>query len=360
MHDRPDQLDQIDELVTGGERRHGRFAQRPVTVNPLDEFSGLRRLVRRTRLKEWISFALVHPEVWASMIVQDAKYLGTSELFAYDAAGGAIHHHEAITRGGVARLPDALFGATGGLERRGYRIEYRFGEPRGLHHISVDFDATKDAPAIRAELELDGSSATPPLSVSAPLRGGSMYTYKAAFPVLGWLRVGDREYRFEPDRDLAILDEHRSLLPYRTDWTWGTFATQQDGGVVAANFASRPTVAGTEEESCVWTPTAVEPLADISFTADGDDPLDPWRIRSRDGRLDLHFEPVHREAVKHQLGVFASDYFMLYGRYSGRCAGRTGATRSTAPTGCASACTRASDPGPAAVPGSATFWLRNR
>ena len=62
-----------DQLVTDGSRQHGRLPQRPAVVNPLDEFGGLRRLVRRTRLKEWIGFALVHPEVWASMIVQDAK-----------------------------------------------------------------------------------------------------------------------------------------------------------------------------------------------------------------------------------------------------------------------------------------------
>jgi hypothetical protein len=319
----PTQLDQPDQLVIDGTRQHGRFGQRPTTANPLDEVRGLRRLARRTRLKEWIGFAVVHPELWASMIVQDAKYLGTSELYAFDAASSRIDHHEAITRG-AARLPIELFGADSGLDRPGYRVEYRFGDPGGRHTISVDIAATATAAAVRAELELDGASATPPLSVSAPLRGGSMYTYKSVFPVSGWLRVGEREYTFDPGRDLAILDEHRSVLPYRTDWTWGTFATQHDDGIVGANFASRPKVAGSEEESCLWTPSAAEPLADLVFTQRGDDPLDPWSIRSRDGRLDVEFEPVHREAVRHQLGVFAIDYFMLYGRYSGTVRGEAG------------------------------------
>jgi hypothetical protein len=143
-----------------------------------------------------------------------------------------------------------------------------------------------------------------------------MYTNKVLFPVEGLLRVGDREFVFDAGRDLAILDEHKSFLPYRTMWTWGTFATQTPA-LIGANFVDRPELPGEQEESCIWTPTAAESLADVAFDRETPAPLSPWHIASADGRLDVTFTPEGRKDVKHQLGVFAIDYFQAYGTYRG-------------------------------------------
>jgi len=311
----------IDALVTDGIRRHGRFTGRPVEVNPLDDAGPLLRPLRRSRLKEWIGFVFLQPEIWASMIVQDAKYLATSDVITFAPVSGATRH-QTLCRSADVKLPDALAGARAGVTRPGYEVCYGFDGSDGPHRIRIDVAATADQPPVRAELELDGSSTPPPLSVSAPLpsrlsSNAAMFTYKHIFRVAGTLQVGGDSYEFDPARDLAIVDEHRSSLPYRTRWVWGTFASHVDGEVVGANFAHRPKVPGSEEESCLWTPTAAEPLADVDFDHDPADRLGPWRIRSRDRRLDVVFEPSNREEVRQQLGLFAIDYFMMQGRYSG-------------------------------------------
>jgi hypothetical protein len=87
--------------------------------------------------------------------------------------------------------------------------------------------------------------------------------------------------------------------------------------ITGANFADRPSTPGEEEESCIWTPGACEPLADIEFAQQGSGPSSPWHICSRDGRLDVIFEPEGRKQVRHQLGIFAIDYFQLFGTYRG-------------------------------------------
>lgn len=195
--------------------------------------------------------------------------------------------------------------------------------------------ATAEQPAIVADVELDGAAAPPPLSVSAPLPsssllpttspGSAMYTYKCVYPVTGTLRIGNEEYTFDPGRDMAIVDEHRSSLPYRTRWVWGTFAARVEGALVGANFVHRPKPPGSEDESCLWVPTAAEALTDVDFTHDPSEPLGPWQIRSRDGRLEVTFEPLNREEVRRQFGALSIDYFMLQGVYSGTltAAGRT-------------------------------------
>ncbi|HEX3803167.1 MAG TPA: DUF2804 family protein [Solirubrobacteraceae bacterium] len=308
---------QPNTLVSANTRTYGRLPSRPQVVNPLDEFVGLEQRLRWLRLKEWIGFTLVHPELYSSMVVQDAHYVASSEIYAYDCRSGELHQHASNALGGSLELPSELFGSACSYVRPGYEIQYEFGAERGTHTIRFDVAPTERAPALRGELTLDGGAASPPLSVSSRLPGGAMYTHKRLYPASGSIQVGAAEFVFEPSRDLAIIDEHRSFLPYRTRWLWGTFARIALDGPVGANFISRPELPGEPEESCIWTPDAGEPLAGISFAPASADPLSPWHIWSADGRLDVTFEPDGRKDVKHQLVVAAIDYFQLFGRYTG-------------------------------------------
>ena len=318
----------METLVTQGRRATGRFDTRPTRVNPLDAFGGLGRRARRLRLKEWIGWTFMHPEISASMILQDANYLASSEIYVRDAASRRLTQHSANGRGGSLRLPEALYGSSPSIERPGYRIAYDLGPLGGTHRIQVDIAAKGDEPAIKAELELDGARASAPLSVSQPLRPrGEMYTHKLVFPVGGTLSVGEHTYRFLPERDLVILDEHKTFLPYRTHWLWGTFASHEADGIVGANFCERPDAPGTPGESCLWLPDAAGSptcvgLDQVAFVAESDDPLTRWHGFSHDGQLEVTFTPDGRKDVKHQLVLAAIDYWQLYGTWSGTLAGR--------------------------------------
>ena len=304
-------------LVSEGTRRYGRLTERPGRVNPLDEFSGPERLLRRLRLKEWLGFTLTHPDWASSMILQDAHYLASSEIYAAERGSGVSLQHAANAAGGSLRLPQSLPGSRPGLRKPGYLLEYEFSDGGGPHRIRIDIAATDSAPAFAGDLELDAARASAPLSVSHKMPGGRLYTHKALFGVSGTLRAGDAEIVFDPSRDLAILDEHKSFLPYRTRWLWGTFGTRADGAPVGANFGARPSVPGEEEESGLWVPGACEPLADIAFTPRSSDRMARWSVTSADGRLDADFTPQGRKDVRHQLGLFEIDYFQLYGTYRG-------------------------------------------
>jgi len=318
-------MPQAESLAAGGFPSWGRLPDRPPVADPLAGIRGIPRRWADLRLKEWVGFTLVHPELFGSMIVQDAKYLTSAELYVHDRASGELHEHAASGGRGALELPRALLsGGECGFRASGFELRYGFDADAGRHTIRVDVAATADAAAVSGELVLDAAQASAPLVVNARLNehAATMFTHKRVFAVSGMLRVGECEYRFDPARDLAILDEHRSRLPYRASWTWGTFAFRAPGGGIAgANFATRPQPAGEEEESGIWVPGAVEPLSDVTFSPEGAMPLSPWTMRSADGRLDVAFTPEGRKGVRKQFGVVAIEYFQLYGTYRGSVAG---------------------------------------
>lgn len=318
----------VEVLATAGDRAWGRFADRPRIVRPADEFTGWQRGFQDWRTKEWVGFTLVHPELFGSMIVQEAKYLASSELYACDAVSGELHERHGSMRGGTVGIPaDLLHGGRVRFAdaKRGYRLDYDFDEERGHHSVFIDAAGTDAAPAITGELVLRTAGASGPLAVSTPLaRGAAMFTYKRAFPASGTIRIGEREYDFDPSRDLAIIDEHRTHLPYRTEWMWGTFASTVDGAVVGANLCAREQL-GAEEESCIWAGGAAEPLSHVAFIPTAEDPLAEWAVASADGRLEVMFTPLGRKGVRRNAVVAGIDYAQLYGTYRGVVRGDDGA-----------------------------------
>lgn len=242
---------ELDRLVDAGQggRRYGRFAARCDSVNPLDEYSGAARSLRRLRLKEWIGFTLLHPDLYSSMIIQDANFLASSEIYAYPRAAGALFQHAANAKGGSLGMPERLPGSHPVFAKPGYRLEYTFDEDGKSARVFGDIAATEKAPAFRLDLVLHADRASAPLSVSSRLPGGQ------------------------------------------------------------------------EEESCIWTPSACEPLSDVTFTPSASS----WHVASADGRLDLTFTPEGRKDVKVQLGIFALAYYQLFGSYSGTLRSLSGA-----------------------------------
>ncbi|WP_052460527.1 DUF2804 family protein [Microbacterium gorillae] len=303
-----------ENLVVDGAIRYGWMRARPRVANPLEGAAGPIGWLRRTRLKEWIGLFVAHSEWSAGFILQDAKYHRASDVHAYHGDTDTLVTHS--TRGEVS-LPANALETTSSVSGPGYDIRLVFGGPGGTHRITIDVAASTEGPAMRGELLLHGEGSSAPLSVSERLTRGSLYTWKETFPVSGELRVGDSTIRFEPARDVAIIDEHRSLQPYRTDWTWGTFGFPTASGIVGANFVTRPHRAGQQGESALWADGVCEPLGDITFVPSGQDPLAPWTITSDDGGLAVEFTPKRRKPTVLSLGVFAMDYVMMYGSYRG-------------------------------------------
>jgi len=95
----------IDRLASPGHRESGRFADRPRRVVPAERYRGLRRAFEGSRTKEWVGFTLIHPEIHGAMIIQEAKYLASSEIYLVDIASGSLDEHAASARGGSIRPP---------------------------------------------------------------------------------------------------------------------------------------------------------------------------------------------------------------------------------------------------------------
>lgn len=101
-----------------------------------------------------------------------------------------------------------------------------------------------------------------------------------------------------------------------THWNWACLSGEAAGLRVGLNLSC-----GVNEtsfsENCYWLDDELLPVAGVHFQFDRDDPLQPWRILSGDGQVELEFQGygLHRERL--DLGLLASNFKQVFGRFRG-------------------------------------------
>lgn len=314
-------------LVHDGRVRRGAF-RLPFRTPGFEaaDLTGLGACVPFLRLRQrfWFGYAVNHPDVYLATIAIDLGVATISALYFFERATNTYGEHTSFTldprRGRVASNP---WDDRSLVEAPGHRVAYRHWLDRARHEVSIDVAATRDAPAVRAEVVMHEDLATvTPLVTSLPATGRwFMYTHKAHAPGSGFVRVGDREYRLDPGRDLVNLDEHKAAYPYRQEWTWGTFGGRDPSGrILAANLCTNVNYTDEEggNENRLWVGPRMDPLGAASFRFDAGDPLRPWTVGESGGRLDLVFSPDGMKRQRTGGGPFRLDYFQAYGRWRGR------------------------------------------
>lgn len=331
-----------DALVDSrGKARFGVYQGVCKNVN-LDEaeltWAGVRlpRALVRFRLKEWQHFALILPDLFCGLAVVDAKFLATSWCHVVDRLSG--HHFEHGRQGLLAERKVArelwddntVFrarggggagGGRGGGDARGYRIEVHNHLARGEHRLFVDIAASRGKPAVRAELTcVHDLEEIRPLVVMLPVGPNrAMYSHKVALPLKGTVEVGGERSVAVQESSFAIVDVHKAHYPHHTWWKWATFAGRGPSGRLVAlnltrNVNSRDDV---HNENALWVDGRIERLGPALFDFDPKRVLDPWRIRTADGRVDLTFRPQGERAERVHAGLIKSAFHQPYGTFEG-------------------------------------------
>jgi hypothetical protein len=148
------------------------------------------------------------------------------------------------------------------------------------------------------------------------------YTSKhQARPATGTLRVGEREQVLGDQGATAwgVLDVGRGRWPYRTRWNWGSGAGRAtDGRVVGLQVGGKWTQGTPATENGVIVDGRLVKLGDeLIWEYDWDAPLEPWRVRSPDGSLDVTLTPVHDRHDRIELGVAGTEVHQVFGSWTG-------------------------------------------
>ena len=304
---------------------HGRVAfglrDDPVdVVNALDfdlrDPFGRRRRGWRRRLahKRFQYFGGIAEDVVFGCALADMRVVGLVFVYAWRPADGRMLIERSF-RLPSARGLDLTDSPTDGSSRfaRGEaRVEMRYGS-----------DGKRLAVRLGTALAIDAHLADAPpyhplVICTQAGKTGWVYAQKTAgAPVAGTLRAPGLAVDLAAAGCFGHHDFSSGFMRRETVWNWACLSGRStDGACIGLNLSC-----GVNEtswtENCLWIDDALVKVDFGRFAFDRDDLTAPWRVTSGDGAVRLVFTPAGSHQERLSLGVVATDFHQLFGRFEG-------------------------------------------
>jgi hypothetical protein len=160
------------------------------------------------------------------------------------------------------------------------------------------------------DAELDARHAAPFLLAVGPVQHGAVHATQKSpgMPLTGSVRAGGRTY--DLGGGVGSIDYSNGLLARETAWRWASAHTLELGFNLQAGYFGQC-------ENALWVRGRLVPLGAAHFEFERGMARGPWRIRTEDGLLDLHFEPQGERREDRSLVIAASRYVQPLGTFSG-------------------------------------------
>ncbi len=287
------------------------------------------RLLKR---KRWLYTFAATPEVAAVFAVIDLGYTSSAFAVAVDLKDrrpladvsflGAPGPQVAVSDRPGAGLA-ASFRTIGG------RLSARRGEEDERYQLEVDVSRvrTGSLQSFQWRGELLVAGGPPALTLIAPVEQDGLVNVtqkRSGLLALGSLEAGGK--RFRMDGGVGGLDYTQGYLARHTAWRWAFAAGRlADGTPVGFNFAEGFNEGSGQTENALWVGDRIYPLGSARFEYDPKELLDPWRVRTDDGAVDLRFKPIYVHREEKDLRLVVSHFAQPVGLFEGtvRVQGRT-------------------------------------
>lgn len=182
-------------------------------------------------------------------------------------------------------------------------------------HLLIDFgselhiDAWMDEPA-----DYQTQSLCTPCAVN-----GWVYAQKtAALPVQGTLECALGKINLHDVHCYGHHDFSAGYMRRDTFWNWACFSMPPRGKLPAIGLNISWGVNETGySENCIWLGNECIELPQVQFDYNRDHMLAEWHAISRDGSVDLRFEPAGKHSEELNLLFLATNFHQIFGRFEG-------------------------------------------
>jgi hypothetical protein len=290
-------------------------------------------LTRLTKHKKWIYTFCATREVIALYAIADLTYTSNAFVVVVDRAERRVLVDR--TRLGLpppfTKVNERPAEGLAASFRLPGRIAYQAAWPAGGTTVTQSVCEA----SLRWDGSLDTSGGAPALTVIAPVSDGGVVnvTQKwAALPTRGTLHAVGRA--FDLAGGVGGMDYTNGYLARHTAWRWAfACGTLEDGRRIGLNLVEGFNEANQDvNENALWLGDELIPLGRARFEWNKNDPLQPWRVKTVDGAIDLGFSPIGAHREHRDYRIVKSHFVQPVGHFDGtiKAQGRTLAIRELA------------------------------
>lgn len=284
------------------------------------------RLARHFHYKQFQYFGIVSDQVLAGCALANTAWLGIAFFYIFEPRSGRLEEY--TWRSPLAHSLSLSDSPVQGRShfRRG-KVDIAMGYHRTTEGL-LEKQLQLTMPGTRLNATLHEQPSYMPMSLCTRTGiNGWVYANKVAgVPVTGTLERPDGAISLTGAEACGHHDFSAGYMRRQTYWNWACLSARTaDGTLVGINLSC-----GVNEtsytENCIWVNGELHKVDTVAFEYDADNLLSSWRITSYDGQVSLRFTADGRHREHMNLGLFASRFTQLFGRFEGKLAlsgGRT-------------------------------------
>ncbi|MEE4250388.1 MAG: DUF2804 domain-containing protein [Alcanivoracaceae bacterium] len=277
---------------------------------------------KRFNYKQFQYFGVISDQVLIGCALADTAWLGLAFVYVFDARSQKLQEYtwrSPLSR--AMQLSDSPCEGESRFQQHGIDIRLGYRRDNGTLIKTLQIDSK----VLSVNAQMVESSPFSPMSLCtrAGINGWVYANKVAGLPVSGELRLEQETLDLGAIGACGHHDFSAGFMRRETFWNWACFSGLQQGKLVGINLSC-----GVNEtsytENCLWLNGELIKVDTVRFDYNRDDLMQPWKVVSLDGQVELTFVPQGNHKEKMNLGLFASNFNQLFGQFQGvlRPAGR--------------------------------------
>lgn len=276
------------------------------------------RFMQKFRIKRWDYYAVTTPTHFFSFTISDIGYMGN--IFAYVINFETKHYHEEsvmIPPSNKVHLPRNS--QEGESSFTNNKVDMHFQTLPGERKIQCRWDGF-EGKALNADFTLTLPADHESMNIVIPIEQKRFYFNRKVncMPATGWVEYGGERFDLTPQNTHANLDWGRGVWAYNSFWVWAsTSGFLADGRRVGLNMGYGFGDTSAATENALTLDGRLHKFGRLDFKYTSGKFMEPWKMISEDGRLNMEFTPFLERVAKTDLKVLQSEVHQMFGKYNG-------------------------------------------
>jgi len=275
----------------------------------------------RMRLKEWDYYYVGNDDYGIALTVADNGYMWLLSATLLD-----FNLKKEISKSKMGCIPFRRFNMPETSEKgdvivqKGqWKIAYKVEKDK--RHIEAEIPNFYKGDALVVDLHLD-PMINDSMVIATPFENKKRFYYNQKINLLkssGRVTLGDEIFDF--NGAYGVLDWGRGAWTYHNIWYWSSLSGEQNGNKIGFNLGYGFGNTSKATENMLFFNDQTYKLDDIEFIIpkkENDfDFLSTWIFKSKDGKIDLKFEPMIDRSSSTNIIILKSVQHQVFGKFSG-------------------------------------------
>lgn len=272
------------------------------------------------RIKEWDFYQVSNDDYCLQMTIGHVSYAGNISVKLFEFATGKHYEISKILALPFNRLHMPASAEQGDLTYKDKNMFMQFQVWEGGRRLICKASG-KNSPTIDLDIQLSQPDLTS-LVISTPFDEHPAYFYYNhkinCMPASGVVRVGDQEYRFEPDSSFGLIDWGRGVWPFSQNWYWGNGSTYVDGKRFGFNIGHGFGNTSSATENMLFYEGTAHKIGHVYFDLPAGGYMSKKTFSSDDGRFEMEFTPIYDQITQTKILFVDNKCHQVFGTFTGQ------------------------------------------